>query len=210
MSTRAGNRKRCSPAAPWQQRTQKNQQQQALLEEESEAPRGRPAACRRSYTDPSPHAGSPGPIKHAGTNSMEKWGPAGGGCLVSGAGSEGTYRRVEGVSVPLAHTHNAHARTARRGLSAHGRPAPLRQDTAAIQLRARSRHGGAEQTPTVPNQSSLPGRVFFHGSGHQNTAGFTRRARRWLPTCPAARGTSIKIPSTGPRPAPHYLLAQVW
>lgn len=53
-------------------------------------------------------------------------------------------------------------------------------------------------TNTVPNQSSLPGRVFFHGSGHLETQQGNRE--RWVLASPRAWqcGAKIKFPAQGP------------
>lgn len=139
--------------------------------------------------DPSPDAGSPWPVQACGraAGSMEKWGPAAGAVWFQ---VEKVRRHTQegwmGAAVTHAHTRarahtHANASTAACWF-ARGRPAPSLLHHSNLRLHCCSAHGQTEptnahtaeehtqgtegtDTNTGPNQSSLPGRVFFHGSG---------------------------------------------
>lgn len=151
----------------------KTTRQRDLLEEDSETLREglrRPEPPLAGY-DPSPDAGSPWPVQACGraAGSMEKYGPAAGGCLVSGkvrghtqegwtgaASCAHTDERTHTLTRTLTRTH-AHAHThARTHTLTRTRPAGLQGDPRPLPV-------SATQTQSALSFSTRP------AGGHKRT-----------------------------------------
>lgn len=159
---------------------------------------------------------------------MEKWGPAAGGCLVSGKESQRAH--TGGMEGCCGHTHtrmHVHAHMRAHGLLVcKGMPGPF-----SSPLKPQSALPFSTRPDSCQKSAHSPGAHTRHrGSGHQHSTEPKQPPRPgifpWLwaleiqqgnreswvlasPSAPAAWGLS-QTPSTGPPPAPHYLLPQVW